>query len=152
VATLVGCGLMSCTDMTEAEPVDGAMHASIVGSADPWDAERSLTATMINGNLVVKGVEQSRASVTLTVYNAAVGSFDALGGEQAPRVEATYGDDRTFSYSSVLVGGTANVTITELSATKVVGTFMFLSMPVIPDPLLTASYRVVNGTFSVKIR
>ena len=128
------------------------MHANVQGSADPWDAEKTLTATLTNGDLVIKGTENSTVTITLTVYNAAVGTFTAAGGEQVPKVEATYGDERSFSYTSVLEGGTARVTITELTATKAVGTFEFLAFPVILDLSLTPSYRILNGTFNVTIR
>jgi hypothetical protein len=147
VGMLTGCG-----DGTDPLPVDGAMHANIVGSSDPWDAEKTLTAKMVNGNLVITGIEDSSVEITLTVYDATVGSFTALGGEPVPKTEATYGDRRSFSYTSALAGGTANVTITELSATKAVGTFDFIAFPLLVDLDGTQMYRITNGTFNVTIR
>jgi hypothetical protein len=144
--------LPGCGDSTDPLPLDGDMHANITGSADPWDAEKTLTGTMTNGNLEINGVENSGIAITLIVYNAAVGTFNAIGGEPAPRVEATFGNDRTFSYTSTAGTGTITVTITQLSATKAVGTFEFLAFPVFPDDVGTPSYRIVNGTFDVTIR
>ena len=152
LALVVGA-LPGCGDGVDPLPVDGTMHASIVGSGDPWDAEKSLTATMSSGgNLAITGVENSTIEIKLTVYDAAVGTFTGTGGETVPKVEATYGDGRTFSYSSAGFGGTARVTITELSVTKAVGTFEFLAFPLRIDLQGTPSYRVVNGTFNVTIR
>jgi hypothetical protein len=164
VLVLVVGVLPGCFDGTDPSPVlDGTMHATIanrttqnptfVGSSDPWDAEKALTATMTpGGNLVIAGVENSGIAITLTVYDAAVGSFSALGGEPAPRLEATFGNDRTFTYTSAAFGGTISATITELTATKAVGTFEFLAFPVIADGARTPSYRIRNGTFDVTIR
>jgi hypothetical protein len=156
VGVLPGC------DVVDPPPVDGTMHASIenrttlnptfVGSSDPWDAEKRLTATMSpGGNLVITGVENSRVEITLIIYNAAVGSFTSSPGELLPGVEATYGDARTFSYTSSK-GGTALVNITSLSATRAVGTFEFVAFPLLVDAEATPAYRVRNGTFSVNIR
>jgi hypothetical protein len=145
-------GLSGCGDGVDPLPIDGTMHADIVGSSDPWDADKKLTATMTNGNLLITGVEDSSIEITLTVYNAAVGTFTAMGGDPVPAIEATYGDSRTFAYTSVLSGGTARVTITELTATKAVGTFEFIAMPNLYDFDLTPTYRVANGTFNVTIK
>jgi hypothetical protein len=129
------------------------INPTFVGSSDRWDAEKTLTATMSpRGNLVITGMENSGIAITLTVYNAAVGSFGALGGEPASRLEATFGNDRTFLYSSSAFGGTISATITELSARKAVGTFEFLAFPLIVDGVRTPSYRIRNGTFDVTIR
>jgi hypothetical protein len=146
------CALSSCGDSTDPVELDGTMHANVVGSADPWDAEKTLTATMTNGNLVITGVENSTVTITLTVYDAAVGTFTANGGDPVPRIEATYGDDRSFSYTSAAGTGTANIVITELSATKAVGTFTFLAFPVFIDLEGTPTYHIVNGTFDVRIK
>lgn len=128
------------------------MHASITGSVDPWDADKTLTATMANGNLVIHGVEKSGIAITLTVYDAAVGQFSAVGGEPVPSLEATFGNDRTFSYTSAGMGGSIRATISELTAAKAVGTFEFLAFPQFLDDLGTPTYRVVGGTFNVTIR
>lgn len=164
VLALVVGALSGCFDGTDPLPdLDGSMHATIenrttlnpifVRSPDPWDAEKALTATMTpGGNLVITGIESSRVEITLTIYDAAVGSFTASGGDLVPTVEATYGDGRTFSYSSSKFAGTAVVNITSLSATNAVGTFEFVAMPLMVDADFTPAYRVTNGTFSVRIR
>lgn len=156
IASFVGffVSLASCGggDATGNGPVNGEMHATIVGSVDPWDAEKSLTAKLTNGKLVITGVEQSTVAITLTIYDAEVGAFTAIAGEQLPRIEATYSDNRTFSYSSSKTGGTTNITITELSATKAVGTFSFVAPAVAIDAQGTDQYRISNGTFDVRIR
>ena len=159
VGALPGCGVGGVDPL----PVDGTMHATIenrttlspnfVRSNDPWDAEKALTATMSpSGKLVIAGIENSTIAITLTIYDATVGSFSAIGGELAPRLEATIGNDRTFTYSSAVFGGTISATITELSATRVVGAFEFLAFPVIVDGARTPSYRIRNGTCDVTIR
>jgi hypothetical protein len=153
LAFALGIGsLVACGDSTDPLPVDGTMHATIVGSSDPWDAENTLTARVTNGNLFISGAENSSVAITLTIHDAAVGVFSAAAGAPAPAVEATYGDNRTFSYGSVRTGGSATVTLTEFTATRAVGTFEFVATPVVPDFDNTASYRVANGTFNVAIR
>jgi hypothetical protein len=129
------------------------LNPTFVGRSNPWDAEKTLTATMSPGEkLVITGIENSGIAIKLTVYNAAVGSFSALGGEPASGLEATIGNDRTFLYSSAAFGGTISATITELSATRAVGTFEFLAFPLFVDGARTPSYRMRNGTFNVTIR
>lgn len=151
-AALMILALSGCGDSTEPAELDGTMHASIVGSSDPWDAEKTLTATMRHGNLVITGVESSTIEIVVTIYDAAVGSFTAVAGDPVPSVVATYGDARTFSYGSVRAGGTASATITELTDSRAVGTFAFMAAPVIPDLQGTPVYRIVNGTFNVRLR
>jgi hypothetical protein len=159
VLSLVVGALPGCGDGTDPLPVNGTMHADIVGSSDPWDAEKMLTATMsAGGNLVITGVENSTIQIRLTVYDATVGSFSAAGGDVVPKAEATYSDERTFSYSSSgtretgTLGGSVLVVITQLSATKAVGTFEFVAIPQRVDLEGTPSYRIRNGTFNVTIR
>jgi hypothetical protein len=148
VAAIPGCDVP-----TAGEPVDGTMNANIVGSSEPWEAEKSLSATMALGKLIIKGVDSSTAAITLTIYNPAVGAFTAGGGEPLPSVEATYGDDRFFSYTSLKPGGgMVTLTITELTATTAVGTFAFVAMPIFNDLQGSDLYRVQNGTFNVTIR
>ena len=148
VAFVPGCG----DGGADPEAVDGTMHATIAGSSDPWDAEKSLSATMTNGKLVIKGVENSTIAISLTVYDAAVGSFTAAGNDQVPTAEATYGDERSFSYTSAKMGGMVTIVITELTATKAVGTFTFVAIPIIADLEGTDQYHVTNGAFDVIIR
>jgi hypothetical protein len=157
---LVFAGLMasvlmfaSCGDSTDPQAIDGTMHANIVGSSDPWDADKALSARLTNGNLVITGTENSSLSITLTVYDAAVGTFTARAGDAVPAAEAQFGDNRSWNYSSAqFPSGSISVTITELSGTNAKGTFEFLAFPVIADFAGTGSYRLNGGTFDVKIK
>ena len=144
---------VACGSGTDPAPIDGTMHGNITGSADPWDADKSLTASMTNGNLVIEGVEKSSITIRLTVYDAAVGTFNAMAGDPVPAAEATFGDGRTWTYSSAKPpSGNISVTITEITATTAKGTFNFLAYPIISDFAGTPTYRVTGGTFDVKIK
>jgi hypothetical protein len=125
------------------------MAADVVGEG-PWTARKSLAATMANGNLTITGVD-NRLSVTLKVFDAAPGSFTAVSGELVPAVEALFTDDLTFSYASAK-GGVATVVITELTESRVVGTFDFVAFAIFADARAMPQYHFANGTFNVRLR
>jgi len=103
----------------------GSMSLKINGT--DWSATLAVQATNVNGVLSIAGSDANARQCQVTVINPnGAGTYD-LGGSQTNSNSGrwTQGTGTNDTYTTMLGLGAGSVTITELTATSVKGTFEF---------------------------
>lgn len=159
VALCIACSNADYGAPAGSTSVDGTMTATIPGYG-AWIANRTATATMANGALTIVGEDGNFKKVTLFLIGITVG-----GGMTLPHVITlvpTTADTvgfaefrerfQTGEYSyTTYNGGHGVVTISQLSADHVTGTFDFVgSVP--PFSAISPQLQsAVGGAFDLKV-
>ena len=144
-------GLLGACGGSSTEPNDGDMSLSATIDGSQWSANGSTTAAnaIAGGNFTVVGADQNGRVLTLTVYNiGAPGTYPLGVGSSVFGGTGILSEGAT-SWWTPLSGAAGTVTITSVSATRLVGTFAFSAVPLVGTAGGTRS--VTNGAFDVAV-
>lgn len=122
----------------------GTMSLTVDGTN--WTASLAVQAVNTNGVINVTGSDSNAHQASLVVYGATSTGTYAVGpssGNPGNMLRWTAGTEQDQTYQANNVIGSGTVTITELSGTKVAGTFEFVGYNI-----NQASQTITNGAFS----
>ncbi len=141
-----GLLLTSCTkddDTTPENPVAGNGTMSLTVDGSSWTASLSVQGVNTNGVVNVTGSDSNahQASVILMGVTEPGTYQVSTGSQHQLRWTEGLGQDQTFVANGILGSGT--ITVTEISSTKVVGTFSFTGFST-----ASSSKEITNGQFS----
>ena len=125
VVLIAGVLLVSCKKDDDTTPVgsNGSMSLSYDGTS--WSASMSVQAVNTNGVINITGSDASAHQAAVTLYEVtAPGTYKVGANANAGNsIRWTEGIDPKQTYNASFVLGSGTVTITELTATKIKGTF-----------------------------
>lgn len=128
LATSILAGCSKDDDETEPEnntPTGNSLTCKVDGTA--WNASLAVVATNTGGVLTVTGSDSNSGQCQIILFNpTGTGSY-TLGGGMTNQSNGrwTEGVGQEDTYTTMLGQGSGSVEITELSDTKVKGTFSF---------------------------
>ena len=159
-AVLAGCGGDATGASAEA---DGTMTAHVADTGR-WTADKSVIATLQGGELVMTGTSKRGPSVKITVDGVVrdpadpdkVQTFTLSGFSATAFGFATYSEGGINSFGTNTTGGSGTITITRLTETRAVGTFVFVAVRanIVPGGPGEQDLfrRLSEGTFDVRLR
>ena len=141
--------IVSCRNATSPPITDGDLSATI--GAAGFDAT-TVFAGFEDREFTMSAVEESESglrSITITIRGVAeTGTYDlAQSGNAGGYAEARL--DNTQSWLCATSQGAGSVIITELSSTRIVGTFSFSAPALITSGAMGTKF-VTSGSFDVK--
>jgi hypothetical protein len=148
---LAGCGGDDDDDTTG--PSGNA--ALSVSTGDGSLNSSAATALISNGLLSIGAAGTSGGvtrSVGIAIQSATTGTFTvgALNGAVVTYTEVVTGSSSGKSWLAAAGSGSGTVTITELTATRVVGTFT-ATLPPVESTGATSTKTLTNGSFNIAI-
>ena len=141
-------GLASCKkdDNNNDQGTSGTMTLKHDGSS--WSANLAVVAVNSNGVLTITGSDNSANQCNVTLYNIpGTGTYElgvTITNTNTGRWTQGVAQDDT--YTTMLGQGSGSCTITELTATKVSGTFHFTAKNMSGDEV-----SVTDGSFSADL-
>ena len=124
---------------------NGSLTLKHAGSA--WSASMSVQAVNTNGVLNITGSDSNANQAAVTIFQPNGAGTYAIGTLSNPGNSGrwTQGIGQTDTYSASSVLGSGEITITELTATKVKGSFFFTAYNTDQNTV-----QVTEGKFDVK--
>ena len=125
VVLIAGVLLVSCKKDDDTIPAGSNGNMSLSYDGTSWSASMSVQAVNTNGVINITGSDASAHQAAVTLYEVTgpgtykVGANANVGNS----IRWTEGIDPKQTYNASFVLGSGTVTITELSATKIKGTF-----------------------------
>jgi hypothetical protein len=128
MATALLAGCSKDDDETEPEnnnPAGNTLTCTVNGTA--WNASLAVVATNTGGVLTVTGSDSNAGQCQVIIFNPSGAGTYPLGGNLTNQSNGrwTQGTGQEDTYTTMLGQGQGTVEITELSDTKVKGTFSF---------------------------
>lgn len=125
VVLISGITLVSCKKDSDPGPVGSNGTLSLSYNGTSWSAGLSVQAVNTNGVLNVTGSDANAHQAAVTLYEVTGPGTYKVGpnANVGNAIRWTEGIDPKQTYMASFVLGSGTVTITELSATKVKGTF-----------------------------
>lgn len=158
---LSGCGGDGGTAVSG--DADGTMSAT-VGNFGTWTADKSVAASLRNGELSIVGTEHSGRSVTILLAGVELDPADpdkeqtiSVYGQALDQPGfARFSEGASHNFSTTQTGGSGTFTITRLTATRAVGTFTFTAVRSGAQPGAPGTQdlfrRLMGGQFDVRLQ
>ena len=129
-------------DSTTGPGTSGAISATIDGAH--WTSSLGATTSHSSGSYGIGG-SNSDATIGLAFPDAGVGTYD-IGQLSPTNVLLTQQGGATWVASAI--GGSGSVTVTSVTASRIVGTFNFTLVP-LSGSSATGNRTITNGTFDI---
>ena len=143
VAAISFSGCNKNNDDNDPSGSSGTMSLTVDGSN--WSATLAVQAVNSNGVINVTGSDSNGNQASVILYGATVaGTYQVGPSNPSNQCRWTAGTDPMNTYQANGVIGSGTITITELTAAKVVGTFQFTGYNT-----AQASKVITNGKFDV---
>lgn len=141
-------GLMSCNKDDDNNNSGFGGSLSLKHDGTSWSANVAVSAVNTNGVLSITGSDGNSNQCNITLYNTpGTGTFDLGVSMSNPNTGRwTQGLGINDTYSTMVGQGTGTCTITELSASKVSGTFQFTG-----KNTAGTSVTITDGTFTADL-
>ena len=142
VAALSFSGCKKNDDNNNPSGSSGSLSLNVDGSN--WSATLAVQAVNTNGVINVTGSDSNAKQASVILYGVSTtGTYQVGPANPSNQLRWTQGLGTNDTYQANGVIGSGTVTVTELSATKIVGTFQFTGYNT------TQSSKVItNGSFS----
>ena len=116
--------LVSCKKDDDGGTTPGSNGSiSLVVDGSSWNASLSVQAVNTNGVINITGSDSNAKQASIMLYNVTeTGTYTVEGSNQLRWTEGLGQDD---SYIASFLLGSGTITVTELSATSIKGTFSF---------------------------
>jgi len=125
VVLISGILLVSCKKEDDATPAGGNGSFSLSYDGTSWNAGLSVQAVNSGGVINVTGSDASAHQAAISLFGVSAPGTYKVGpnGTNGNAIRWTEGIDPTQTYTANSVVGSGTITITELSATGIKGTF-----------------------------
>jgi hypothetical protein len=143
VAGIITLGSCKKDDGDSGNPVGSSGSISLKVDGGTWNASLSVQAVNSNGVINVTGSDSNAKQAAVTLYGvSAPGTYQVGPPNQSNMLRWTEGLGQTDTYSANGVIGSGTVTVTELSDSKIKGTFSFTGYNT-----AQTSKQITEGTF-----
>lgn len=142
---IFGVLISSCKkDNDSGDPgTDGSGTLTLKYDATSWDASLAVVGVNAGGVVNVTGSDSQAHQASIILYGATgTGTYEVSSGLQN-QLRWTEGLDPKDSYIANGIVGTGTITVTELTSTKIVGTFSFTGFNTNGD-----SKQITDGQFN----
>ena len=141
----VAVTVVSCKkDKTTNPASDGSITLKVDGTS--WDASLSVQAVNTSGVINVTGSDSNAKQASIILLNVtSTGTYSVGGLGNNNQLRWTEGTGQNDTYTANSIIGTGTITVSELSATNIKGTFSFTGV----NPA-QASKSITDGVFEAK--
>lgn len=148
VVSLLCLLLTACGGNDPTGPGGSANFQATIGSA-VWQAQTASAVAGVNGTFTISGGSASGSGLALVLYNmSAPGTYPLGVGGSVFGGSATV-TEGVASWWTALSGAAGTVTISQVSATRIVGTFSFTAVPLAGGA--TGTRQVSAGSFDLAV-